>query len=67
MTASTLGDACQDLSHFPGEPPPVLPHTVTPDGDGSLRADYECPCGREWACWWDAASAGWPVREERAA
>jgi len=68
MTASALADACQVDIHFPGDPDPVLPHMVTPDAHGSLRAEYRCPCGRVRTCWWDAGAAGRPVeRTEQAA
>ena len=61
MTVSSLADACPSLAHHPGDLPGVVPHDVTADVDGSLRAEYLCPvCGRTWSCWWDAASAAWP-------
>jgi hypothetical protein len=64
---SDLADACE--GHFPGDMPAVLPHSVRPDPDApsSLRAEYRCPCGREWTCWWDAESAGWPLDRRSAA
>ena len=61
MTASSLPDACQADIHHPGDPDPVLPYLVIPDAHGSLRAEYECPCGRSWTCWWDAGAAEWPI------
>jgi hypothetical protein len=60
MTRSLLADACPEC--HPGDFPAVLPSSVTPDGNGSLRADYRHEaCGTTWAAWWDAAAAHWPL------
>jgi hypothetical protein len=67
LTGPGLADACQADIHHPGEPDPVLPHRPPVNENGSLRAEYRCPCGRMWTCWWDARAAGWPVnRTEQA-
>lgn len=62
---STLADACE--AHFPGDYPAVLPWAVNYTGTGSLKAFYRCECGREWTCWWDSRSAGWPASRTEAA
>jgi hypothetical protein len=56
---STLADACP--SCHPGDYPAILPHLpVTPEPNGSLRAEYRhAECGAEWVTWWDARAAGW--------
>jgi hypothetical protein len=42
--------------------PAVLPSTVVPAGNGSLRADYRHEaCGTSWPAWWDAEAAWWPL------
>ena len=57
---SRLPDAC--VCSFPGDAPPVLPHTVTADVADNLRAEYRCPdCRREWKVWWNRTAAGWPT------
>ena len=61
MTVSSLADACPSLAHHPGDLPAVVPHDVTEDVNGSLRAEYVCPCGRAWSCWWDMGAAGSPA------
>jgi len=67
MTTSTLADACQADIHHPGDLPAVLPHRPPVDENGSLRAEYRCPCGRSWTCWWDAEAAEWPIERVEAA
>jgi hypothetical protein len=62
-----LRAACQALTHFPGDLPAVLPHTVTPNDHGSLRAEYRCPCGREWENRFDGVAPGWPLERVEAA
>ena len=64
-TPRDLADACE--AHFPGDYPAVLPHSVQHDTPTSLVAYYRCSCGREWKCWWDARSAGWPILRTDAA
>lgn len=60
MTRSLLADACP--SCHPGDFPAVLPHCVTPVGNGSVRAGYRHDaCGTSWLCWWDAEAAQWPL------
>ena len=42
-----LRDACPGghAGSFPASPPAVLP-------EGTVRAEYLCPCGARWTTWW---------------
>ena len=53
---SALGDCCQD--HPPASAPVAYPYRAERTG-ATLRAEYRCPCGRTWSCWWDATASGW--------
>lgn len=59
LIAPDLRQACP--SCLPGDRDALEPLSTVSTG-ATLRADYECPCGRSWSDWWDAGSPWWPLR-----
>lgn len=55
--------ACPSPAHFPGDADALEPVSTASRG-ATLRADYDCPCGEKWSCFWSATSP-WPEPELR--